>query len=222
MLSHQLPELPPFLSFWSELPAFFDWLEGRVPRVAPPAYATRAGETVLRPPAGGFAQLGVRGRPLETIRFAAASHLCADIEYVDADGRRSVRRIEPYSLRRSEAGEVLLHAEQADGTGHRTFRVDRIQGARVSEQPFLPRWTIELSPAGMGPTLRATRARSPGPGRAASRRRFTRAGGPVYVYECTLCGKRFERTRQNARSRPHQDRLGLPCAGRTSVLVEMR
>ena len=223
MLAHQLPELPPFLSFWSELPSFFDWLEGRVPHVVRAAYAAAPGETLLRPPTGGFPALGVRGRPLETIRFAAASHLCAEIEYEDRQGRRSVRRIEPYSLRRTEVGDVLLHAEQADGTGHRTFRVDRIRDVRVSDQPFVPRWAIELSPVGMGPIpLGRVGGLGLGLGRVGSRRSSKRDGRPVYVYECTVCGKRFERKRQNASTRPHRDRSGSPCPGRTSLLVETR
>ena len=32
MLAHQLPQLPPFASFWEELPALFEWLEGRLTR----------------------------------------------------------------------------------------------------------------------------------------------------------------------------------------------
>ena len=28
MLAHQLPMLPPFISFWEELPNLFEWLEG--------------------------------------------------------------------------------------------------------------------------------------------------------------------------------------------------
>ncbi len=28
MLAHQLPALPPFASFWEELPRLFEWLEG--------------------------------------------------------------------------------------------------------------------------------------------------------------------------------------------------
>ncbi len=144
MLRHQLPQLPPFDGFWSELPAFFDWMEGKSTPPSPKPYRMSAGEQVLRAKLGGFPALGLRGTALETIRFAAANHLCVDLDYVNEQGRRSVWRIEPYSLRRSQAGDILLHAERIDG-GHRTYRIDRIRGATVTTQGFAPRHAIELT-----------------------------------------------------------------------------
>lgn len=166
MLSHQLPELPPFASFWNVLPEFFAWLEERTTPARLVPHPSAGGELV-RPSAGGFLALGITGRPLETIRFAAANLLCVDLEYRDESGRRSTRRIEPYSLRRSQAGEVLLHAERADGGGHRSYRVDRIVAARVTSEAFVPRWRIELSP---GRSLIAASSRS-APGASSPRRR---------------------------------------------------
>ncbi len=34
MLGHQLPALPPFEQFWSELPAVFEWIYRRIEKVA--------------------------------------------------------------------------------------------------------------------------------------------------------------------------------------------
>ena len=43
----------------------------------------------------------IRGlRFVETIRFAAANRLLVEIDYRDRRGNRSIRAIEPYSLRR--------------------------------------------------------------------------------------------------------------------------
>jgi hypothetical protein len=60
---------------------------------------------------------------LETVRFAATNHLCVELYY---NGRW--RLIEPYSLRRTSAGRLLLHAERSDSGEHRTYAVDKIGG----------------------------------------------------------------------------------------------
>ncbi len=217
MLSHQLPELPPFDSFWGALPEFFDWLEGGATRPRLAQFGLARGEVVLRPPAGGFLALGLQGRPLETIRFAAANHLCVDIDYRDETGKRSTRRIEPYSLRRTQAGDVVLHAERADGGGHRSYRVDRLLGASVTTQTFTPRWRIELTPGGGGalPTPRR-------PAVVLAARRVAGAGPErkrVRVYQCSACGRRFERSVASTSLRAHKSALGIDCPGRTGVLV---
>jgi hypothetical protein len=60
----------------------------------------------------------------------------------------SVRIIEPYSLRQSQAGRILLHAERADNTGPRTYGVDEIEWLKVTTIPFKPRFPIEFSTHG--------------------------------------------------------------------------
>ena len=72
---------------------------------------------------------------LEIIRFAAANHLCVDLTY---DG--SVRRIEPYSLRQTAEGNFVLHAIRSDSGDHRSYRVDRMQGATVTLRVSAPRY----------------------------------------------------------------------------------
>ena len=156
MLGHQLQGLPPVESFWGSLPDFFAWLKTGVAPAGPARYRMAAGETVLRE---RTLRLPVSGRSqsyLEIIRFAAANHLCVDLEY-----QGSVRRIEPYSLRRTRDGNIVLHATTAFDGEHRTYRVDQIQGARVTSQSFIPRFAVELSPQGppvVPPT--ATQAKS--------------------------------------------------------------
>src|SRR5690606_31176480 len=83
--------------------------------------------------------------PLEVVRFAAANRLCVDLDYEDESGRRSVRTIEPYSLKRSSAGNLLLFAVRADSGQSRSYRVDRIIGAQASQRSFEPKVVIELS-----------------------------------------------------------------------------
>jgi predicted nucleotidyltransferase component of viral defense system len=143
MLGHQLPVLPPVADFWAALPEVFIWIMGgeEVPR--PVAITAGAAEVTIRTrelPRG----IPTRTRgPLEIIRFAAANHLCVDLAY---DG--GTRRIEPYSLRETRNGNFVLYATRSDSGEPRSYRIDRIQSASVTNQAFSPRYLIELTTAG--------------------------------------------------------------------------
>lgn len=80
--------------------------------------------------------------PLETIRFAAANRLCVDLSYQDTH-----RLIEPYSLRKTRDGNIILHAIRHDSGDHRSYRVDRIEEASATRTSFMPRYLVELSPS---------------------------------------------------------------------------
>jgi predicted DNA-binding transcriptional regulator YafY len=82
------------------------------------------------------------GAPLEQIRFAGANHLLVELAY-----QGSTRVIEPYALRRSQAGNLLVYAIRVDSGEVRSYRVDRIQGVRVLDRPYNPRYAVELSGA---------------------------------------------------------------------------
>ncbi len=143
MLRHQLPALPPLQDFWGALPEFFAWLKTGVVREVPAAYQIAAGETVLR---ARTLRLSVSRNAhafLEVIRFAAANRLCVDLLY-----KHETRRIEPYSLRSNKDGNIILHAYDTRKRGHRSYRVDRIQGARATGETFVPRYAVELSASG--------------------------------------------------------------------------
>jgi len=79
----------------------------------------------------------------EILDIASANRVCIDLDY-----QGSSRRIEPYSLRRTQEGNIILHAWSVDKNQHRSYRVDRIQGAHATDQTFLPRYEIELTPVG--------------------------------------------------------------------------
>ena len=107
MLGHQLPKpLPPFESFWSTLDDVFGWLNGHR-RITPlpraelgkldPAWEAPKAITSWR-----------RGVPLELLRYAGANRLKVDIDYRAERGRQGPRRVEPYSLRRTQDGNLVL------------------------------------------------------------------------------------------------------------------
>ncbi len=141
MLAHQLPELPPVESFWNELPAFLAWLEGGAAPQLPAAYVSAPGEETIRESTLRLPLTGTAQSYLEVIRFAASNRLCVELDY-----QGSNRCIEPYSLRRTRYGNIILHAHNIDKNEHCSYRVDRIRGARVTGQTFTPRFEVELTP----------------------------------------------------------------------------
>lgn len=213
MLGHQLPALPPLGPFLEELPLLFAWLAGDVEDVPVAAIAYEGEEDESWSPPRSVSTWGM-GVPLETVRFAAANHLLVELAY---DGR--TRLIEPYSLRRTRAGNLILHAERADGSGHRSYRVERIQGLRTTTTPFRPRFPIEFS--SLGPLHAPPQYRTlvpPARRGSASRASRTRE----YLYECTRCGRQFAHTKRNAALRQHKDRHGYRCSGRHGRYVGQR
>ncbi len=141
MLRHQLPALPPFADFWSALDELFGWLSGRM---EPPVLASapvRESVTSWAPPAT-ISTWQYRA-PLESMRFAGANRLLVDLGY---QGKR--RLVEPYSLRKTLAGDVLLMAVKAETGELRSYRVDRIETVRITNRSFSPRHAIEFSTSG--------------------------------------------------------------------------
>jgi predicted nucleotidyltransferase component of viral defense system len=138
MLVHQLPVVPPLAHFFGELPRVFSWLVGLLAREILPAIPAGADEDASwRPPA--MASSWGTVVPLETIRFAAANHLCVDLSY-----QGTHRLIEPYSLHRTRDGDIMLHAIRHDSGDHRSYRVDRIEGVSATRTSFMPRYSVEL------------------------------------------------------------------------------
>jgi predicted nucleotidyltransferase component of viral defense system len=214
MLNHQLPALLPVNSFWDALEEIFDWLHGQVlpPVLAPmPLGANDAliRDRIIGLPAGSGGQSFI-----EMIRFAAANRLLVEIDYRDKKGVRSTRAIEAYSLRRSQAGDVLLMAARADNGQARSYLVSNILGVSPTQTSFTPRYPIELTPS--GPQLIPDTSRSAGI--TTSRlprvtRRRVAGSGPTYVYRCTVCRKLFERKTQDTTLRPHKNPAGWQCYG---------
>jgi predicted nucleotidyltransferase component of viral defense system len=142
MLGHQLPSLPPFLGFWDELKNLFQWLAGSVEEQVLETFTPSEEPTEIWSPPPTVSVWGA-GVPLETVRFAAANQLCVELGY-----QNTIRLIEPYSLRRSRAGHLLLCAVKVESRESRTYRVDRIQSVKVSTQSFVPVFRVEFGATG--------------------------------------------------------------------------
>jgi hypothetical protein len=126
-------------------------------------------------------------------------------------GGRIDSLIEPYSLRRTRDGNLILHVERADGSGHRSYRVERIQGSRTTTTPFRPRFPIEFSSRGPLHAPPQNRTLVPPAWRAStSRSRSSRE----YLYECTRCGQQLAHSQRNARLRQYDNAYRSQCSER--------
>ncbi|MDE1987890.1 MAG: WYL domain-containing protein, partial [Alphaproteobacteria bacterium] len=236
MLEHQLPALLPVATFWDALPEIFAWLQGAIPQPLA-AMPIGAGATLIRERIIGL-PVGSRGQNhIEMIRFAAANRLLVEIDYRDKQGNRSTRAIEAYSLRRSQAGEVLLMAVRADNGQSRSYLVDSILGVTTTQTPFSPRYPIELTPSGPQ-TIPQTASSGSGGVFGLSRsptirrspvRRSTRstslgsASGPTYVFKCSVCGKTFNKKSYDATLNKHKNsRTGYECYGTFGTYVRTK
>jgi hypothetical protein len=223
MLAHQLPMLPPFAQFWDELPQVFAWIaeKEKAPALAVVGIGADV-DTSWRAPA--MATAWGYSAPLEAVRFAGANRLCVQLLY-----SQKRRLVEPYSLRKTKDENLVLYAYERDAEQIKAFRVDRIEGIDVTNTPFVPRYVVELSGAGplsapaAGPRARGPRtsagrlSRSPGrPPKGLA------AFGPTYQFQCSLCGKRFNRKSFDATLNPHKNKSGWGCAGRTGLYLGTR
>lgn len=219
MLAHQLPALPSFEQFWSELPQIFGWLGGATTPAPLQPIGTPADEEIRwSPPA--MAQAWGMSVPLEAIRFAGANRLCVNLGY-----KNTKRIIEPYSLRQTKDGTLLLHAIRVDNREHRSYKVNEIESAEVTQMAFTPAYAIELSPT--GPIQAPLQSRSASLTRwtrhISSSRRTGSSGSTLRcIIECTRCGKRFTRVKMDTNLKDHKDKNGSPCHGRYGRYVETK
>jgi predicted nucleotidyltransferase component of viral defense system len=166
MLEHQLPALPPVETFLDALTQLFAWLGGAEPVVLEPVPIREPIESTWTAPPTITRWPG--GAPLEQIRFAGNNHLLVELAY-----QGSTRLIEPYSLRRSQAGNLLVYALKHETREVRAYRVERIEGVRVTNIPFIPSYATGLSvalPVATGRRGPRPWARGPRPGARRSRR----------------------------------------------------
>ena len=218
MLAHQLPALPSFEQFWVELPEVMKWLYGVVEKVKKEAisFGRVSIDESWQPPS--MAQAWHTEVPVEKIRFAATNRLCVKLYY-----NNKYRLIEPYSLRKTRAGNILLCALRHNSGENRNYRIDRIQGAEVTNETFIPRYTIELTPSGPISAPRLTRTSSGLSYSGSTGLRHRKSSfGPTYVIECLYCGKKFNHKKMNTRLNPHKDKNGYPCSGRNGYLVDTK
>jgi len=225
-LGHQLQVLPPFESYWGELPAFFTWLEN--PESSPVSElvaipSQTEGETTAVSLDTERSDFSV----LERVRFAAVNRLCVELDYRKETGQRSTYLIEPYSLRATRDGNWLLYGIKLPTGEIRCFRTDRIIESKITRVAFTPRYSIDFIPEGpvrlsarqVNSKSLAPRQRQPSIPRASIRRAGQSGGGPKYIFRCPVCGKQFTRKTHDSRLNAHKNKQGYACFGTTGLYV---
>lgn len=218
MLAHQLPNLPEIEGTLSRFASLIGWIDKAefVPAEASLGAAVRASVDQTSIPLSGIRYWG-GGSPVERIRFAGANRLLLEFDY---HGDRRV--VEPYSLREARTtGNILLYARELHLDHVKAFKIDEMANVRTTNTGFTPRYRVELSAQGPlnipGVTRNPALIRSP---RLSGTRRTSAFQGPIHVFECTYCGKRFKRQKYDAQLKPHKDKTGWDCPGRTGYLVD--
>ena len=145
MLAHQLPALPPFGHLWAELAPLFEWLEGEAtPPLLTPIPVEEDIDTSWSPPdTDGVWRQGI---PLQMVRFASANHLCVELGTQDGP-----RLVEPYTLKRTLSGQLVLYTVESDTGEVRSYIVDEIHNVRMTSLPFKPRFAVEVASPAIAP-----------------------------------------------------------------------
>ncbi|MCR4339313.1 MAG: nucleotidyl transferase AbiEii/AbiGii toxin family protein, partial [Gemmatimonadaceae bacterium] len=214
MLAHQLPSLPPPEGVIARLPGAIAWLTRAVaaaPIVIPEQHlapvAPRPNETLV---ASAPSKLWRTAIPLEAIRFAGANRLLVEFTY---NGKP--RTLEPYSLRRSSLGNLLLYGWECETAQIKCFDVSKMSGLRTTTRTFIPRYAVEFTGTGAAEAAPVIARANYRPFRNASRSR----PGPIYVFRCSACQKTFRHRKNDSSLRRHRMSSGGPyCPSRRGYL----
>jgi predicted nucleotidyltransferase component of viral defense system len=137
------------------------------------------------------------------------------------------RLVEPYALVfKRPAGRAAREyfygfdrtGGRSTGPGIKSFFPERIQTIENTDEPFEPRFPIELTKDAATGAGTFARPFSRGARTSASRRRRpTRPS--AYRVRCPYCDKTFARTKPSTKLNPHSDGYGNRCPGRNGYLV---
>lgn len=214
MLGHQLPLLPPIAAVVERLPPVLRWLDPApaVKEIELPTLGARATGVIEAPATAHLWGVGV---PLETIRFAGANRLLVRFVY---NGK--TRTVEPYSLRRSRPGNLLLYAWELESDQIKAFDVAKIAEIARTKEAFAPRYQIEVMSMSTidAPLLEPPRRLTSRVNRSTRRR----ATGPTYVIVCPVCQKEFRRRGRDTALRRHKAKGATwYCSGRRGYLARV-
>ncbi len=201
MLSRRVGLVSAFDEYWIELPKLFAWLNGEDYEIvllpidkdkswSAPALTWQRGQSEL----------------IEPIRHAAVNRLTIKLGYGN-----DYRLVEPYSLRITRGNNILFYAIKLETREIRAYRLDRIQSIEVTNQPYKPVFQIEFTPEGRIPVPPVARQ---------IHYRVSDRSQHRYVIQCAVCGKRFYRSKYNARITSHKQKDSTAmCFGRYGFLV---
>ena len=143
-LAHQISKLPPFESYFVDLEdALVWWLHPELAKPELEPHPNAVGAVVDRIL---FPKINWKTGPtsMDIIRQAARNKFCAIVSY-----HGSTRIVEPYSLRYPRTGSEILHVWETEkndspSNQHKSFKTNEIDGAKISDVIFNPKWIVEL------------------------------------------------------------------------------
>lgn len=155
---------------------------------------------------------------------------------LDITYRGMQRRVEPYSLtykvRRDGVAREYLYVYDrtggSSGPGIKSFVASEIEQIENTDEEFEPRFPVEITKAGefaasmyfegrTGPRGRSVYGTLVRPGNRP--RKVRGRSSRRYALQCAVCGKRFYRDTYTTRLKPHKDKYGNRCVGRTGCMV---
>jgi len=143
-LAHQINKLPRVESYISELRTSIAWWLEPDSILSPLSPMKEASGQLV--PRVMFPEINpeIGMVPMDQIRYAARNRLCAIVQY-----HRSERLVEPYSVRHPSTGNILLHVLELEKNGrysnkHKSFKINQITSASVSDVSFSAKWLVEL------------------------------------------------------------------------------
>ena len=77
---------------------------------------------------------------LQTLDQCIKSHHVVEIDYTDAEGRRSTIPLRPFYIRYSNAHNLVVWGMPTNEPGWEELRFDRIHGVRDTGEVFTPNW----------------------------------------------------------------------------------
>lgn len=140
MLAHQLPNLPPFESFWDDLAPFFSWLTAQLEVQALQPVSSKQ-ETTFN--IGRVTSAFNIDSNLQKIQFASSSRVCIELEYSN-----KIRTVEPLSFRTAQNGNKLFYGFERNANHPKAYSISKIQNVEVTNTPYTEKYPIEISPTG--------------------------------------------------------------------------
>ncbi len=210
MLAHQLPQLPPLESFWSDLLPFFDWMEGHLKEEKLVSVSNRD-EVIFQP--GRVANAYSVDSVLHKIQFAAANRICIKLKY-----HNKTRTIEPLSFRKSRTGKRLFYGYEREASHPKAFSLSEIQSIEITNISYSEKYPVEISSSG-SISMPPVRRQSSDGGSTINRSSRRTSTTPRHKYQCPVCGKYFYRVKPNPKLNKHKSKDGWPCSGRIGTYL---
>lgn len=145
-LSHQLPVLPEFESFWKDLDLLFDWLEHPEKKMRKLAEISENKIDLIVTDLFNKNLEISKINLLTSMQFASSNRLCVEVMYLEETGKKEIYTVEPYSLRESNDEALVLYC-----INHLTGEIldlsaSRLLKATVTKTHFIPSFQIDFLP----------------------------------------------------------------------------